>query len=131
VYTIQRSKLSEKNTVSNSGRDWCNKNLFPSARLLAAAEVTVQAPAPPPVFNPPKTYYLALGDSVTYGYQAAKVRAGLPPSAFNTGYVDVFGARLRQIQPGITIVNYGCPGETSFSFIYRPAPLDHLRTKTA
>jgi lysophospholipase L1-like esterase len=84
---------------------------------FATAEVTVQAPLPPPMFNPPKTYYLALGDSVTYGYQAWKFRQGLPPSAFDTGYVDVFGARLRQIQPAITIVNYGCPGETSSSFI--------------
>ena len=54
----------------------------------------------PPKFNPPKNYYLALGDSVTYGYQRSKVVAGLPPSGFNTGYVDDFGARLRQIRPG-------------------------------
>jgi lysophospholipase L1-like esterase len=72
-------------------------------------------------FNFPKSYYLALGDSVTYGYQASKVRAGLPPSAFNTGYVDDFGVRLRQIQPVVvTTVNYGCPGETTASFISGP-----------
>jgi lysophospholipase L1-like esterase len=72
----------------------------------------------PPKFNPPKTYYLALGDSVTYGYQASKV--GLPPTAFKTGYVDDFAVRLRQIQPAITIVNYGCPGDTTSSFITGP-----------
>ena len=87
---------------------------------FTAAEVAAQSENSPPIFNPPKTYYLALGDSITYGYQAWKVRAGLPPSAFNTGYVDAFGARLRQIRPAITIVNYGCPGETSFSFIAGP-----------
>jgi len=81
-----------------------------------------QAQVPAPMFNPPKAYYLALGDSITYGYQAWKVRAGLPPSAFNTGYVDVFGARLRQIQPGITIVNYRCPGENSASFMINRMP---------
>jgi lysophospholipase L1-like esterase len=68
-------------------------------------------------FNPPKQYYLALGDSIAYGYQARKARAGLPPAAFNTGYVDVFAGRLRQIQPGLTVVNYGCPGETTTTFI--------------
>ena len=68
-------------------------------------------------FNPPKAFYLALGDSITYGFQASKAEAGLPPSAFNTGYVDVFGARMRDIQPGLRIVNYGCPGETTTTFI--------------
>jgi lysophospholipase L1-like esterase len=79
-----------------------------------------QSQSLPPVFNPPKSYYLALGDSITYGYQAVKARAGLPPSAFNTGYVDVFGARLREIQPGITTVNYGCPGESTETFVSGP-----------
>ena len=91
--------------------------------------VTLTAPAtlasssnPPPQFNPPKSYYLALGDSFTYGFQGPKFAAGLPPSAYNTGYVDDFGARLRQIQPNITTVNYGCPGESTTSFINGPCP---------
>ena len=37
----------------------------------------------------PKQYYLALRNSITYGYQADKHAAGLPPPAFNTGYGDV------------------------------------------
>ena len=74
----------------------------------------------PPKFNPPKTYYLALGDSIAYGYQAFKARAGLPPSAFNTGYVDVFAAHLREISRGIRTVNYGCPGESTESFFNGP-----------
>jgi hypothetical protein len=64
---------------------------------ITAAETLLSASNPSPKFNPPKTYYLALGDSFTYGYQLAKVLADLPPSAFDTGYVDDFGARLRQI----------------------------------
>jgi lysophospholipase L1-like esterase len=87
---------------------------------VTAPELAAQAPNWPPIFDPPKTYYLALGDSITYGYQGWKHRAGLPPSAYNTGYVDVFGDRLRQIQPRIGIVNYGCPGESSSSFITGP-----------
>jgi lysophospholipase L1-like esterase len=71
-------------------------------------------------FNPPKSYYLALGDSVTFGFQSAKWFPGAAPTMFDTGYVDVFAARLRLIRPGITTVNYGCPGESTESFLTGP-----------
>jgi len=60
---------------------------------------------------------LALGDSIAYGFQSFKFAANLPSSAYNTGYVDVFEARLRQLRPGITTVNYGCPGESTETFV--------------
>jgi lysophospholipase L1-like esterase len=44
------------------------------------------------------------------------VAKGLPPSAFNTGFVDVFAARLRQRNPKLEVVNYGCPGESTVTF---------------
>jgi lysophospholipase L1-like esterase len=65
----------------------------------------------------PKRYYLALGDSLTYGIQPAKVTAGLPPSGFRTGYVDVFAKRLRTLVPQLRVVNYGCPGESTKTFV--------------
>ena len=52
-----------------------------------------------PASSSPQSYYLALGDSIAYGFQPAKAKAGLAPSKFNTGYVDVFAARLRTIAP--------------------------------
>jgi lysophospholipase L1-like esterase len=64
----------------------------------------------------PRSYYLALGDSIAYGFQPDKANAGAPPSAFDTGYVDVFAARLRKLSPKIHVVNYGCPGETTVTF---------------
>jgi lysophospholipase L1-like esterase len=70
-----------------------------------------------PAGSPPKSYYLALGDSVAYGAQPAKMSAKLPPSGFNTGYVDVFAARLRTIAPKIRVVNYSCPGESTKTFV--------------
>ena len=88
--------------------------------LIVATAMFGQSPDRPPVFNPPKHYYLALGDSISYGFQAFKFHAGLPPSAYDTGFVDVFGALLRQIQPGIVTVNFGCPGESSESFVAGP-----------
>jgi lysophospholipase L1-like esterase len=69
---------------------------------------------------PPKDYYLALGDSLAYGYQQAKFNAEYPsvnPASFNTGYVDDFTSVLTALSPGIRTINDGCPGETTDSFI--------------
>jgi lysophospholipase L1-like esterase len=75
-----------------------------------------------PVYQAPQAYYLALGDSMAYGVQPAKADAGLPPSGFRTGYVDVFAARLRALAPKIQVVNYGCPGESAKTFIGGACP---------
>ena len=48
--------------------------------------------------------------------------AGLPPSGFRTGYVDLFAARLRKLSPKIQVVNYGCPGESTKTFIIGGCP---------
>jgi len=48
--------------------------------LLAIVSAPPVAAAEPPKFNPPKTYYLALGDSFAYGFTNAKFLAGRPPS---------------------------------------------------
>lgn len=61
----------------------------------------------------PQAYYLALGDSIAYGMQPGK---GGQPGAFDTGYVDPFAARLRKLSPKITVVNFGCPGESTVTF---------------
>src|SRR2546426_3768298 len=92
------------------------------AKIVAGAVALVLLPslasaASGPVYQAPQAYYLALGDSIAYGFQPAKARAGLPPSRFNTGYVDVFAARLRTIAPKLQVVNYGCPGESTKTFI--------------
>jgi lysophospholipase L1-like esterase len=87
------------------------------AILASATGMARQAPAK---FNPPKQYYLALGDSLAFGFQLSKFNANFPfepPALFSTGYVDDFSARLQEIHPGITTVNYGCTGETSLTFI--------------
>jgi lysophospholipase L1-like esterase len=88
-----------------------------AALALALGTATAASASPAPLFAPPKGYYLALGDSIAYGFQTGKALAGLPPEAFNTGYADLFAARLRQLQPQITTVNYSCPGESTTSFL--------------
>ena len=79
-------------------------------------------------YGSPGSYYLALGDSMTYGIQPNKVKPGAGPSAFHTGYVDVFAARLRKLSAGIHVVNYGCPGESTVTFVRGgcPAFADHV-----
>ena len=74
------------------------------------------------MYQPPLSYYLALGDSITYGFQPDKAEAGVGPSGFDSGYVDVFAARLRKLSPKIQVVNYGCPGETSVTFTQGGCP---------
>jgi lysophospholipase L1-like esterase len=95
--------------------------LLSAAALFGLAAVPASASAAK--FNPPKSFYLALGDSLAFGYQQGKFLANYPaekPSAFTTGYVDDFSTMLRAIDPGIETVNFGCPGETTASFIGGP-----------
>jgi lysophospholipase L1-like esterase len=82
----------------------------------------------------PQPSYLALGDSLAFGYSQAKFESLLPgenPAAYDTGYVDDFGHVLRLVHPNLQIVNDGCPGETTESFIKGPCeyqlafPLHH------
>jgi GDSL-like lipase/acylhydrolase family protein len=96
--------------------------ILQSLMCAATAMTLATAAAKAPKFNPPKTYYLALGDSVPFGLQWSKYVPGGPAIAFSTGYVDDFAEALRRIQPGITIVNYSCPGETTLSFIAGGCP---------
>jgi lysophospholipase L1-like esterase len=88
--------------------------------VLAALVVAPVAQATPTTV-PPKAYYLALGDSLAYGYQQAKFNSEFPnvdPTTFNTGYVDDFASSLTgKLDPGMQVINDGCPGETSDSLI--------------
>jgi len=82
--------------------------------LAAAALLVFSGVATSGVSEAPQSYYLALGDSMAYGFQPTK--ADLPPSAVHTGYVDLIAAKLRKRSPNIQVANYGCPGETTVTF---------------
>jgi lysophospholipase L1-like esterase len=65
----------------------------------------------------PEKYYLALGDSLAFGYQ--------PDLNFNQGYVDDFFSNLKG--HGVkTLANMGCPEETSSTFINGGCPYAYL-----
>jgi lysophospholipase L1-like esterase len=110
--------------------------LFAIVAAVGALIVSsVSASATSEKFNPPKQYYLALGDSLAFGFEQAKFVNELEhgtynPASFDTGYVGDFAAMLQTVDPGITPVNYGCPGETTASFISGPCAYQALGDPT-
>lgn len=83
-----------------------------AAGVLAAAAGPAAAAAPKPV--KPGSTYLALGDSVTFGYQEPTVvpAPNYARASNFPGYPEQLGAELR-----LKVVNAACPGETSASLI--------------
>ena len=91
------------------------------AAIAASLVSTASVSAGPQSFNQPKHYYLALGDSLAFGYQQAKFNAeaaagSVDAATFDTGYVDDFAAKLRAVKHPTRTVNFGCPGETTASY---------------
>jgi lysophospholipase L1-like esterase len=90
---------------------------------LAVASLAALALAPAASAAQVGNTYLALGDSLAYGYHAAQFKEELEskgfvePSTFDHGYVDDFGAALKLANPKLQIINDGCPGETTETFI--------------
>jgi lysophospholipase L1-like esterase len=66
----------------------------------------------------PKTFYMALGDSLAFGFQ--------PNLDFTHGYADYFYQNLKSHGTKYAI-NLGCNGETSTSMINGTCPLPALR----
>ncbi|MHB8148412.1 MAG: SGNH/GDSL hydrolase family protein [Vulcanimicrobiaceae bacterium] len=83
---------------------------------IASSQAATSRPAP---------MYLALGDSLAYGMQIGhlkqEIAAGhVTASSFNTGYVNLIAEKLESTNPGLRVVDLGCPAETSSSFINGP-----------
>ncbi|HEY2480269.1 MAG TPA: SGNH/GDSL hydrolase family protein [Solirubrobacterales bacterium] len=68
--------------------------------------------------------YLALGDSLAYGYHQAQFQQELKEKGFveaanfNDGYADDFGKALKLFNSKLKVVNDGCPGETTETMIH-------------
>jgi lysophospholipase L1-like esterase len=94
--------------------------LLGCAIALVALAATMFAPSAGAVEPPPVTTYLALGDSIAFGYSEQKFNENFPneaPTYFQEGYVDFYGKKIKANKEipnkGLVIVNNGCPGETS------------------
>jgi lysophospholipase L1-like esterase len=70
---------------------------------------------------PVKERYLALGDSLAFGYSQQlfneNEKLGVPATAFEHGYANFYMNKLKWKLNGIELVNNGCPGETSGGLI--------------
>jgi lysophospholipase L1-like esterase len=64
---------------------------------------------------PPASYYLALGDSLSQGVQPNSSGASVRT---RHGYADQLYAVLRRRDPGLRLIDLGCPGETTASMIH-------------
>ena len=105
-------------------------SLSPARRRLVALLVIVASFAVVPAANAASTpkpgeTYVALGDSLAFGYQGNTIAAcaatgcANPDALFKTGYVDDFATAMRT-RPGHNpekVVNFGCPGETSSTLL--------------
>ena len=63
-------------------------------------------------------YYVSLGDSLAFGYQPDLVAAGDFNAVDYPGYAEDFAA----MRPGLTLVNFGCPGETTHTLLAGGCP---------
>jgi lysophospholipase L1-like esterase len=95
------------------------QNRFAVALLLAGLLVS-GARAEDAKFSAPKDFTLALGDSLAFGFQAGKDPRD--PAQFHTGFAFVFTQRVADTSPGTgaQLLNLGCPGETTTSFLTGP-----------
>jgi lysophospholipase L1-like esterase len=95
--------------------------LFACVALVVALGALALAPAAGAAGS--GSTYLALGDSLAYGYHQAqfqnelKEKGFVEAANFHDGYVDDFGAALKLLNRKLTIVNDGCPGETTETMI--------------
>jgi len=94
-----------------------------AAALLLAGLFLSGARADDAKFSAPNDFTMALGDSLAFGYQEAKVASDpFDLAQFRTGFAFVFTARVAQTSPGkgAQLLNLGCPGETTASFLSGP-----------
>jgi hypothetical protein len=94
--------------------------LIAAALLVAAfgASAASAKKAKPPI----KGTYLALGDSLAFGYSQQLYNEGVEagfdnPQNFEAGYVNDVWNKLHGEKNGIALQNDGCPGETTESLI--------------
>ncbi len=86
-----------------------------AAAVTGCSLAAVPVSAAVPRHEPPASYYLALGDSLSQGVQPDASGASVPT---RDGYPDQLYAALRAGQPGLRLVKLGCPGETTSSMIH-------------
>lgn len=96
----------------------CMAAVLVVSALLASSASAAKAPLTP-------TNYIAMGDSISYGYSQQKFeeneKTGEPPSAFEGGFVNLLTKKLAALEKkagnALTSINLSCPGEVSDGLI--------------
>lgn len=92
--------------------------VFSLVLLSTMASVAFSSHAHAQSFVGPKQYYLSLGNSLAFGYQ--------PNLDWSHGYADDFFSNLKN-HNSQQLINMGCPGETSSTFINGGCPYAYLK----
>jgi lysophospholipase L1-like esterase len=87
--------------------------IFSPSALAASSQHGIR-----PSFVGPKKIYMALGDSLAFGFQ--------PDLNFDNGYANDFYNNLSH-HGTTSLVNMACPGETSVTFLNGDCPYPYLR----
>jgi hypothetical protein len=92
--------------------------IFMALALLASALFASSASAAKPILKP--TAYVAIGDSLGFGYTEEKFDLNLPtenPSNFEGSYTNYVAGRLAKKEKGagnaLNLINLSCPGENT------------------
>ncbi len=83
-----------------------------SVLVVVATGLGLVAPPASAASETAKDYYLALGDSLAFGYQPID-----HTDALHQGYVDDLYAHLKAGDHKLTLDNLGCPGETTTTML--------------
>jgi hypothetical protein len=98
----------------------CAVALFALSAVVAPSLASAKSTTKP---KPPgKATYLALGDSLAFGYSQQLYNEGVAggfdnPEAFESGYANQYLGLTKGEKAGVRLQNDGCPGETSSSLI--------------
>jgi lysophospholipase L1-like esterase len=111
AFVVTQSLVIGSSTIdcSNPGTCVMGAGQLPSLKTFATTPIsfTAVAPPPPPVPTPATRYYLALGDSLATGF-------GVPTGQ---GYANDLLAHYVQTDPNLALIDLGCNGETTATFI--------------
>ncbi len=90
--------------------DRLNRSVLAGALAVGMAGMTLAACSSSP--SAPTRYYVALGDSLSVGWQPHP-STGLVGYRTKQGYTNDLYSHLLKTMPGLKLVEFGCPGETT------------------
>ena len=114
--------VTARDAVKTTGREKMKSKIIALIGLVLVIASFGLANAAAPSGTPT---YLAVGDSLAYGMQIGHLRQEMKSgtvnaASFDTGYVNRLAAMLKRSTPNLRVVDLGCPGETTTSFISGP-----------